>query len=69
MLNATQTIKNWSKRKLSEVSMFSNSSIGQNWKPGNLGNGHFFFLNHIVKFKFFLLGYIFDFESYILPKI
>ena len=54
MLNATETIKNWSKRTLSEVSMFSISSIGQNWKTGNLGNGHFFFLNHIVKLKFFL---------------
>ena len=62
MLNATETIKNWSKRKVSEVSKFSISSTGQNRKPGNLGNGHFIFSNHIVKLKFFLLGHIVGFE-------
>ena len=41
MVNATKMIKNWSKRKLSEVSKFSISGIGQNRKLGNLGNGHF----------------------------
>ena len=68
MLNATEMIKHRSKRKVCEVSKFSISSIGQNRKIwGNLGNGYFFFSNHNV--KFFLLGHIFDFEFYILPKI
>ena len=66
MLNVTETIKNWSKRKLSEVFSFK---YWQNWKPVDLGNGHFFFSNHIVKIKFFLLGHIFEFEFYIPPKI
>ena len=48
--------------EVSEVSSkFSISSTGQNRKPGNLGNGHFFFSNHIVKLKFCLLGHVFDF--------
>ena len=37
MLNVMQTIKIWSKWKLSEVSKFSISSIGQNRKLENLG--------------------------------
>ena len=41
MLNVMETIKIWSKWKLSEVSKFSISSIGQNRKLGNLGNWHF----------------------------
>ena len=69
LLNATETIKNWSKRKVSGLSKFSISSIGQNRKPGNLGNWHFFFSSHIVKLKFFILGHFYDFEFYILPKI
>ena len=66
---ATEAIKIWSKPKHSEVSKFSISSIGQNWKLRNLGNWHFFFSNHIVKLMLFLLGHIFDFEFHILPKI
>ena len=53
MLNVMETIKIWSKRKLSEVSQFSISSIGQNRKFGNVGNRHFFFSNHIIKLIFF----------------
>ena len=49
MLNATKTIKTWGNQKLFEVSKFSISNIEQNQKPGNLGNGYFFFSNHIVK--------------------
>ena len=69
MLNSTETIKNWSKWKLSEVSKFSISSIGQNQKLENLENGYFFFSNRTVKLKFFLLEHFFDFEFYILPTI
>ena len=51
------TTKNISKRKLSEVSKFSISSIGQNRKLGTLGNWHFFFWKHVIKLTFFLLGH------------
>ena len=54
-------MKNWSKRKFSEVPKFSIWSKGQNQKPGNLRNWQFF-SNHIVTLKFFLLGYFFNFE-------
>ena len=50
---ATKAIKLWSKRKLSEVSKFSISSIGQNRELGNLRKGHFFFSNHMAKLMFF----------------
>ena len=55
-----ETIKIWSKWKLSKVSKFSISSIGQNQKLGNLGIGHFFFSNHIIKLTFFFLGSFFS---------
>ena len=57
MLNVMETIKIWSKWKLSEVSKFSISSIGQNRKLENLGIGHFFFSNHIIKLTFFILSH------------
>ena len=65
MLNATKAIRNWSKRKLFEVSKFLISSIGQNRKSGNLINGYFFFSNRIVKLKLFLLGLFFLILSFI----
>ena len=55
MLNATETIKAWSKRKHFKVSEFSISSIIQNRKLGNFGNRHFFLSNGIVKLKFFFV--------------
>ena len=41
--------------------MFLISSIGQNWKLGNLENGHFFFLNHRKVKVFFVLGHFYGF--------
>ena len=64
-----ETIKIWSKWKLSKVSKFSISSIGQNQKLGNLGIGHFFFSNHIIKLTFFFSGLIFQSVFYILSFI
>ena len=61
MLNATETIKNWSKRKLFEVSKFLLSSIGQNRKFGNLGNGHCFLLKPHCKVKVFSYKSFFQF--------
>ena len=68
MVNATETIKNCSKQKVSEISKFSISNVGQNRTTGNLGNGHFNEMD-IVKLKLFLLGHYFDFTFYILPKL
>ena len=39
---ATNTVKIWSKRTLSEISEFSILGVGQNEKLGNLGNFIFF---------------------------
>ena len=39
----TNTVKIWSKKKLSEISEFSILGIGQYRKLGNLGNFIFFF--------------------------
>ena len=61
----TEIIKNWSKRKLSEVSKFSISSIGQNWKLGNVENWHFFLSNRFVKLKLFSLRSFFSVLSFI----
>ena len=61
----TEIIKNWSKRKLSEVSKFSISSIGQNWKLGNVGNWHFLLSNRFVKLKLFSLRSFFSVLSFI----
>ena len=57
ILNVMKTIKIWSKWKLSEVSKFSISSLGQNRKLGNLGIGYFSFSDHIIKLTFFILGH------------
>ena len=39
----TNTVKIWSKKKLSEISEFSILGIGKNWKLGNLRNFISFF--------------------------
>ena len=48
----SQTTKSWSKRKLSEISKFSNLGIGQNRELGKHENWHFSLLNHMVKLWF-----------------
>ena len=44
------TVRIWKKRHISQISEFSILGIGQNWKLGNLGNLHCFFLNHMLTF-------------------
>ena len=55
--------KRKSKRKLSEISDFSNLGIGQNRKVGNFGSLLVFFLTHFIILKF-LSRFIFVVSEY-----